>query len=610
MEQLARLTGRACLDVKRGDRGAAEVVAVALRETKRDDFTKTDREALRAVLDNGGVSLDRRERAAAKAVLLRSNPIAEWWGVRRFTPRPNLARLLILSFQASALAALAIWIVLSGLGDFALGSNMVPTDAVRTLGSALPLGILATVCAIAGAWMANPGLVRRTAVVVDAIVAGLLAATLGSLLLALLSAGGDFTTIIIGTGFVRANQSGVLPLVFLSFVAPALFTVRLILGILPPGLTRIESVIAAIGLPILVGTLAALALTRWGPSQRIEAISIGWAAFVVCTVAFAVAVAQIDADWPVTLRQARGKEPYSQGLWGGTALVTTVVLLAGLALAAHLKARISEANFLQAPDQDETRKWRIALGVPVLLKGPQGASVKVGVVLPRDFPDVALVIRSGADLLATVPNFRGIRLTMPGVASVILSDQVLEVCVIAIADYSAQRGCGRDRVDPGSWLSILMGSSGVGKKSGDQPPPEQSPILVVLRYTPARIAQFPIPSDTLAAWRDGKQETFTKELLGTSEGGVWQFETPIKLHLNAGLVATETTRDLLLVLQRAGDLYAVAGSGGSRELNVDLGPGRYQICARLFDAIFRGCDGPSYELLFESIKISLSPPGH
>lgn len=607
MEQLARLTGRACLDVKRGDRGAAEVVAVALRETKRDDFTETDREALRAVLDDGGVSLNRRERAAANAVLLRSNPIAEWWGVRRFTPRPNVARLLVLSFQASALAALAIWIVLSGLADFALGSGMIPTEAVRTLGSALPLGMLATVCAIAGAWMVNPGLVRRTAVALDAIVVGLLAATLGSVLLALLFAGGYFTTTIIGTGFVRANQSGVLPLVFLCFVAPGLFTVRLILGILPPGLTRIESVVPAVGLPILVGTLVALALTRWGPSQGIEAISIGWAAFIVCIVAFAVAVAQIDADWPVMLRQARGDESHSQGLWGGAAVFATLALLAGFAFSARLNTGLNVADVLQVPDQDETRQRHIALGAPVLLKGPSGASVKVGVALPRDFPDVVLVIRSGIDELASEPNFRGLRISMPRVASVTLRDRPLEVCLIAIADYAPQRGCGVGNVDPGSWLPILTGKFWVDKKRRASSPPAWSPSLVVLRYTPPRVAQLSIPPDTFAAWSEGKKEAFTKEIPGTSESGVWQFDTPIKLHLSAGFVADDTTRDRLLVLQKDGDLYALAGS--PPELKIDLTPGTYQICGRLFDAIFRGCDGPSYELLFEPIKISLSPSG-
>ena len=607
MLQLARLVGRTLAEKKtQGKRRISEVLSVALRETDREDFRTADRDALRGILDEQNESLTRSERLAARSVLLRGG-LARWHGIRRYAPHPTLVEIVIWSFQAALIVSVALWLGLLGLTNFALGLGFALPDASRTFGVLALLIVVATVCSFAAARNTTSGLSRRISVFLDAICVGVLAGAAGFLVLLVIGWSKELLILDLETSFPRAISPVALALVFLVFAAPTLGATRALLRDATVAASRFRLVTGVIGWPLSLATIVALVFAKWADEPLAELANLGWLISATCLISAAITMARADAESTVVFEPKRQSFFLDGAIVAGQgALAVVVILLVGIGYAMSARTHGRNVAPLFIPNVDATEKVPIVFNSPVTLVGDPRAWIQLAIVLPRSVSDAVLTVRNSAGGMRDLILVSRRGLPAPAVANLMLRDPTVEVCLTPLSSFQGQQGCGIPNVGPASVLSILVGSEDPVARpvtaAGD------AAQLIVLRYQPPRTIQVSIDAETIAAWRRGEKASITRSLEGTPENRVWRIDVPGRVHLSAELSNKDDPRDRMIVIQSTSRVQAVSEIPDPPRLTVDLDPGTYQICARMFNAFFQRCDGPSYELLSERINLSLSVP--
>ena len=625
IEEFIELVGDTALKMKEGRSGAAEAVAVALREVERPDF---DREALTRAFERTRND-DRPEHQAARALLMPAHPVVAWWRLRGVAAWGGWWRTLNLAaplaLGAMTILLVSMWLLIDRRG----GTNILGGDNGLYL---IFLFFGAVLGSVAIARVAVAGQRTRVGLALDGLLCGVVGAS--PLLLVLLSAATDKT---------RDGEPHVVPLLWGTFAAAvlALASVRVYVGVSLTGRRRLPAVLSAIAWPVATLTMAALAaawtLGKWpGPGMDLVqgVISWTWVTFVVAAPAVAVGIGAADDLRRTNVSPFWVFRPPNPAVLLGVAFIVVVSLVTQARKPAH--EFTVTADEVSGPFK-VTNDQRFALIFP---KGSPKPG-KDGLEVAFDSQSKGYVLGAGdGDYLAAqgepdakppyvdaddppaqdAPSATGpplsvnpaiddgrfnSQLTQPSMTPLgrhflLQARQTEDLCMVK----RKHRRCGVPSAQVSWWLQILTGRT---ERLGDH----RDLYFYVYRPTPPRAEPVVTPDQSPRAWRLTASDAFTTVLRPSEARPALQIAVQRPYYLRVRPTSADKTLDRVVVVQQVDskDSYVVwsADDPDPPQLSMLLQPNRnYLVCLRLVHAMFLDCTHQTRGLLAEDITLTLA----
>jgi hypothetical protein len=625
IEEFIELVGDTAIKMKEGRSGAAEAIAVALREVERPDF---DREALARAFEKSRND-DRPERQAARALLMPAHPVIAWWRLRGVAPWAGLWRTLAIASPLAACALLillvAMWLLIDRRGGF----NILGGD------NGMPLLLLlfgACVGSVGLARIAVAGQRTRVGLILDGLVCGLTGAS--PLLITAFAASTDKSQ------DPAAHNTSLLWVVYIA-AALAVASVRVFVGVSPTGRRRLPAVMSAIAWPVATVTFAALAATwflgNW-PGKDMDTvqavISWAWVGFVVTAPAFAAAVGAADDLRRTSVTPFAVFRPPNPAVLLGVSFIVLVPILSAGRKPVHefnLTADQISGPFVITNDQ------RFALtfnGSPK--PGKDGLEVafdgaSAGFVLDAGGDGDYLAAAGETDVKPPYERVEPPRATeaaspdaaQPAETPIIddgrynsmlaqasmtrlgrhfrlQGEQVEDLCMV----QRGNRRCGVPSAQVGWWLQILSGRT---ERLGEH----KDLHFYVYRPTPARAASVTVPNAWYDRWDSDPTARWTAVFTPPERRPALQIQVARPLYLRVRPDTTDTILDRVVVVQQVDkpDDYTVwsADDPDPPQVSLQLQPNHtYLVCVRMVHAMFLDCTHQTRGILAEPITLTLT----
>jgi hypothetical protein len=615
MALLARLIGEEGLRAKAGGQDAGEVFQAATRAINAKDFSEEDRKHLKLELTRKVEGLDARRQAAARAILQADD--GTFLGARRMgriAARGRIFKSLLLAIPVILISYAALWSVVLIVGFAGLILSYEPNfiDDFKYLLALFPS---AAVAALVGGMVAIPASRRLVPLMVDAVLSGVPAALAGGCLLSIPWLAASDSDLTAGAEWARVAA------VFLAMAAPGFVAVRMGLAHVPREAGLRDAILMSVQWPSIVATVAAIG-AQWSVPNYAFAASTAWVAFVMAAAAFALAVRRVDEQFG-ELALPSG-EPSPLQMW--PVVVVPALLLATGTISylsyapAQRNAVADDPEMLLRPPFDEQQRSNLIFSVPVPARvvltawAPQGTEIFVNrQSLTKRSDESYPGDGSNPPSASPYPTSSFLEdFGQPRIAAV----GTLMLCVRqqpqAYAPAPASpRTCGVKGDGPRSWLAWLTGRAREPMFLDKTQQTQETNTLHLVASAPSPVDLGEVtaehPWSKTVVPRAG--QVFDFSVIGAS------VKTPLRL--NAELADDEVIRDRILIVERieerdsgAIELYSTIAASRALDRKIEFKierPGRYRLCARLYNASFVNCETLAHELLPDRINVSFSP---